>query len=233
MPPTPTQPATAALSAQTQSAAPVRELEDTATAVGAMAGGQTDGTATVKPDDAVNIGGGDSATPDSDGAATTIHVQGRAGSMPPAPPKAATSHAEAASKAAQRTQPEPRQDTALPQASAAPLPNAASGETMMASLLHAAQERRDGGTQVRSDRGLLAAGGLAAVGAVLTIVALFPTFTDQVPAYISVGQHVRDDYQGFRGFGCEHLHFCASHKVADRPGAPTGRRSDSTQLGRV
>jgi len=179
VPQTPAQPATAALSAQTQSAAPVRDLEDTATAVGAMAGGQTGGTDTVKPGDAVSIGDGDSAAPDSDGAAATIHLQGRAVSMPPAPPKAATSHAEAASEAARRTQPEPRQDTALPQGSAAPAPDAASGEAATASLPHAARQRR-GGSQVRSTSRLLVAGGLAVLGAVLTIVALFPTFTGQV-----------------------------------------------------
>jgi hypothetical protein len=157
----------------------VRELEDTATAVGAMAGGQTDGAATAKPDDAVSIGGGDSATPGSGGAAATVHIQGPAVSMPPAPPMAATSHSEGASKAAQRIQPEPRQDTALLPGSAAPVLDAASGEAGMASLPHSVQERR-AGSQVRSDSRLLVAGGLAVVGAVLTIVALFPTFIDHL-----------------------------------------------------
>jgi hypothetical protein len=51
--------------------------------------------------------------------------------------------------------------------------------TVKPDLLRAAQERRKG-SQVRSNSRLLVAGGLAVVGAVLTIVALFPTFTGQV-----------------------------------------------------
>jgi caspase domain-containing protein len=170
--------ATEALGAQTPPRPPAREPEETATAVGARRAGRVDGTVTAKPDGAVSAGDGDSAPPDSDGAAATTGVQGRAVSTPPASPSAVTSRAEAAPTAAQRTQPEPRQDAVLPQGSAAPVPSGASDDAATASPLHAAQDRL-GVAQARFDRRLLTAGGLAVVGAVLTIVALFPTFTGQ------------------------------------------------------
>jgi hypothetical protein len=62
--------ATAALGAQMQSAAaPVRDLENTAAAMGATAVGQPDGAVPVKPDYAVTVGDDDSATVDSKGVA--------------------------------------------------------------------------------------------------------------------------------------------------------------------
>jgi hypothetical protein len=171
--------ATAALGAQMQSAAaPVRDLGNTAAAVGATAVGKPDGAVPVKPDYAVTVGDDDSATVDSKGGAATAHVQERAVSTPPPASQAATSHAEVAPTASERVRPGPRQDAALPQGSTTPVPSAASGHAPVASPLLAAHDRR-AGSQARSDGLLLAAGGLAVVGAVLTIVALFPTFAGQ------------------------------------------------------
>lgn len=171
--------ATTALGAQMRSAAaPVRDLENTAAAVGATAVGKPDDAVPVQPDYAVTVGDDDSATVDSKGGAAVAHAQERAVSTPPAAPKAATSHAEVAPAVSERAWPEPRQDAALPQGSTAPLTSAASGHAPVASPLQAAHDRR-AGSQARSDGLLLAAGGLAVVGALLTIVALFPTFAGQ------------------------------------------------------
>jgi hypothetical protein len=163
---------------QTQSATPVYEVEDAARAVGAMVAGEPDGAATVRSDEVVAVGDADSVTVDSGGGAAAVHLQERAVSTPPAAPRAATSHAETTPAALERTEPESRQDAELAQGSATLGPSGASGDAPEASPFHPAQDRR-ARSQARIDGRLLAAGGLAIVGAVLTIVALFPIFTGQ------------------------------------------------------
>ena len=168
--------ATAALGAQGQSAAPVRDLGNDSATVGATAIGAADAAVTVKPGKTVTIGDDDSAARDSEGRAATAYVTERAVSTPPAAPKAAATHVKAAPTAPERTQPELRQDAALPHGSTTPVPSTASGHATAASPLHAAPDRR-AGSRARIEGSLLAAGGLAVVGAVLTIASLFPTFT--------------------------------------------------------
>ena len=168
--------ATAALGAQAQSAAPVRDLGNAAATVRATAIGAADSAVTVKPDNTVTIGDDDSAARDSKGRAAAAHVKKQAVSTPPAAPEAATSHVGAAPTAPERTQPVLRQDAALSHVSTTPLPSAASGHATAAGPLHATHDRRAGSPARREGR-LLAAGGLAVVGAVLTIASLFPTFT--------------------------------------------------------
>jgi caspase domain-containing protein len=168
--------ATAVLGSQAQSPTPLRDLETTAPTVGTTAVGEPDGAVTVTPDHAATSGDNDSAGLDSNSRVATADVREPAVSTPPVAPKPATSHVEVAPTGPEPAQPEPQQQAVPPQDSTTPDPNTTSGQATVASLLPPAHDRL-ARSQPRTDGRLLVAGGLAIVGAVLTIASLFPTFT--------------------------------------------------------